>query len=94
MGYAGAGQAGDALVRDMRRVGNFVPVGFLDDAPRMRGVKVQGLPVLGTLDDLASVARETATKLIVIAMPSVSGEGTRRILAACESTGLPYRTES
>lgn len=88
----GAGQAGDALVRDMRRVGSFVPVGFLDDAPRMRGVKVQGLPVLGTLDDLASVARETATKLIVIAMPSVSGEGMRRILAACESTGLPFRT--
>lgn len=88
----GAGNAGDALVRDMRRFGTYVPVGFLDDSPRMRGAKVQGLPVLGTVADLTTVARETATKLIVIAMPSVSGEGMQKILAACEATGLPFRT--
>ncbi len=88
----GAGQSGDALVRDMRRVGNYVPVGFLDDSPRMRGAKVQGLPVLGTINDLTAVARETATKLIVIAMPSLSGEGMQKILAACEASGVPFRT--
>ena len=43
----GAGQAGEALVRDMHRVGAYHPVGFLDDAARLRGSKVQGIPVLG-----------------------------------------------
>src|SRR5690606_30443364 len=33
----GAGQAGEALVRDVRRVGAYVPVGFLDDAAKLGG---------------------------------------------------------
>ena len=43
----GAGRAGEALVRDLRRVGTYQPVGFLDDAAALRGSKVQGVPVLG-----------------------------------------------
>src|SRR5687768_3311249 len=43
----GAGTAGEALVRDLRRVGTYHPVGFLDDVARLRGSKVQGVPVLG-----------------------------------------------
>jgi hypothetical protein len=35
-------------VRDLRRSGNFEPVGLLDDAPHLRGAKLQGLPILGT----------------------------------------------
>ena len=66
----GAGQAGDALVRDLRRLGSYLPVGFLDDAGRLRGSKVQGIPVLGRIDEVAEIARETAARLLVIAMPS------------------------
>ncbi|HAL23199.1 MAG TPA: polysaccharide biosynthesis protein, partial [Stenotrophomonas sp.] len=33
----GAGQAAETLVRDLRRSGNFEPVGLLDDAPHLRG---------------------------------------------------------
>lgn len=33
----GAGQAGEALVRDLRRTGAYQPVGFLDDAANLRG---------------------------------------------------------
>ncbi len=42
----GAGQAAETLVRDLRRSGNFEPVGLLDDAPHLRGAKLQGLPIL------------------------------------------------
>ena len=31
----GAGHAGEALVRDLRRFGTYQPVGFLDDAARL-----------------------------------------------------------
>ncbi|WP_251274957.1 nucleoside-diphosphate sugar epimerase/dehydratase, partial [Enterobacter hormaechei] len=64
----GAGQAAETLVRDLRRSGNFEPVGLLDDAPHLRGAKLQGLPILGSLDDAPAVVRETAAKLLVIAM--------------------------
>ena len=43
----GAGQAGEALVRDLRRSGAYQPVGLLDDAAGLRGTKLQGVPVLG-----------------------------------------------
>src|SRR5690606_30747695 len=38
----GAGQAGEALVRDLRRTGSYQPVGFLDDAAQLRGSHLQG----------------------------------------------------
>lgn len=88
----GAGRAGEALVRDLRRVGNYQPVGFLDDAAMLRGSKVQGVPVLGTVQEVAEIARETAAKLLVIAMPSADAAAMQRVLAACERTGLPFRT--
>ena len=87
----GAGQAGEALVRDLRRAGAYQPVGFLDDAPKLRGSHLQGIPVLGSIDDVARIAPETAAKLLVIAMPSVDATAMRRIVSACESTGLPFR---
>ena len=88
----GAGQAGEALVRDLRRVGAYQPVGFLDDAAKLRGSHVQGLPVLGRIEDVVQIAPETAARLLVIAMPSLDATAMRRVVAACERTGLPFRT--
>lgn len=88
----GAGRAGEALVRDLRRSGAYQPVGLLDDAARLHGTKLHGVPVLGGLDDAVSVARETAAKLIVIAMPSLDAATMQKVVAICESTGLPFRT--
>ncbi|MBX9402929.1 polysaccharide biosynthesis protein [Lysobacter sp. BMK333-48F3] len=87
----GAGRAGEALVRDLRRFGTYHPVGFLDDAARLRGSKVQGVPVLGQVDDIAEIARETAAKLLVIAMPSADATAMQRVVMACERTGVPFR---
>jgi len=88
----GAGQAGEALVRDLRRTGAYQPVGFLDDAAKLRGSHLQGVPVLGRIEDVERIAPETAAKLLVIAMPSLEAAAMRRIVAACERTGLPFRT--
>lgn len=88
----GAGRAGEALVRDLRRAGAYQPVGFLDDARKLRGSHLQGLPVLGTIEDLERIAPETAARLLVIAMPSLDAASMRRVVNACERTGLPFRT--
>ncbi len=87
----GAGQAGEALVRDLRRMGTYQPVGFLDDAGKLRGSVLQGLPVLGRVDEVERIAPETAAGLLVIAMPSLDAPAMRRVVAACERTGLPFR---
>ncbi|WHL17440.1 polysaccharide biosynthesis protein [Stenotrophomonas acidaminiphila] len=88
----GAGHAAEALVKDLRRSGDYEPVGLLDDSPHLKGAKLQGIPILGTISDVASVARETAAKLLVIAIPTLDAAGMQRIVALCESTGLPFRT--
>lgn len=88
----GAGQAGETLVRDLRRAGAYQPVGFLDDAAKLRGSHLQGLPVLGRVDEVDKIAPETAAKLLVIAMPSIDAAAMRRVVEACERTGLPFRT--
>ena len=87
----GAGRAGETLIRDLLRSGNYSPVGMLDDAPRLRGTRVHGVPVLGKIDEAADIARETAAKLIVIAMPSINADEMQRVISVCESTGLPFR---
>ena len=88
----GAGQAGEALVRDLRRTGRYQPVGFLDDAVALRGTRLQGLPVLGRIDDVSRIARETAVQLLVIAMPSLDATAVRRVVGICEDSGVPFRT--
>ena len=87
----GAGQAGEALVRDLRRTGSYHPVGFVDDAAKLRGSHLQGVPVLGRIDEVDRIARETAARLLVIAMPSLDAAAMREVVAACEGTGLPFR---
>ena len=88
----GAGRAAEALVRDLRRSGAYQPVGLLDDAARLQGTKLHDVPVLGSLADAVTVARETAARLIVIAMPSLDAATMQKVVAICESTGLPFRT--
>jgi FlaA1/EpsC-like NDP-sugar epimerase len=88
----GAGKAGEALVRDLRRDSRYSPVGFLDDNPQLRGARVHGVPVLGVVDQLPRLARETAAAMVVIAIPAASSEQMRRLVDLCEASGLPFRT--
>ncbi|MFT4199065.1 MAG: nucleoside-diphosphate sugar epimerase/dehydratase [Pseudoxanthomonas sp.] len=87
----GAGQAAETLLRDLGRSRAWQPVGLLDDAPRLQGTKVRGIPVLGTLAEAPRIARETAARLLVIAIPTLDAVAIQRVLAICESTGLPFR---
>lgn len=88
----GAGQAGEALVRDLRRIGRYQPVGFLDDAAALRGTRLQGLPILGRINEVGRIARETGVQLLVIAMPSLDAVAMRRVVGICEESGVPFRT--
>ena len=88
----GAGKAGDALVRDLRRENRYAPVGFLDDNVQLRGSRLHGIPVLGTLDQLPQLARETAAEMLAIAMPTANKAQMRRAVDFCEACNLPFRT--
>ncbi len=88
----GAGRSGESLTRELRREGKYAPVGFLDDNRALRGSRINGVPVLGTLDDLGRVAAESAAEMLLIAMPSASNHQMQRVVEMCENSGLPFRT--
>ena len=88
----GAGRAGEMLVREMRRDGSYLPVGFVDDDPSLISSEVQGIRVLGNVDDLPAIIRHRPVDIIVIAIPAASSKQMRRIVSACELTGIAMRT--
>ncbi len=88
----GADRAGEALSRDLRRDGRYGVVGFLDDKPGLRGGRINGHPVLGSILQLPEVAKEAAVDMLLIALPAASSEQMRRVVGLCDQTGLPYRT--
>src|SRR6188472_2883648 len=52
----GAGSGGQMVVRELRlnpELGN--PVGFVDDDPRKRGMRLSGLKVFGGMDELGEI---------------------------------------
>jgi FlaA1/EpsC-like NDP-sugar epimerase len=90
----GAGRAGETLLRELRGQDRYHAVGLLDDTAVLKGAKIQGVQVLGTLDDVTRVARETAASLLVITMPSANAAQMRRVVELCDATGLPFRKTS
>ena len=90
----GAGNAANSLLRDMRANAAlaYTPVGLVDDDPRKRGVRVGGVKVLGTRDDLTRILRETRAREVIIAMPSAPGDVRRDIVERCRQAGVRVTT--
>ena len=88
----GAGLAGESLARDLRRSNYYQPVGFIDDNASKRGLEVHGVPVLGTIRQIADCVNEHSIDLIFIAIPSARSAAMRRIVTYCESSNVPVRT--
>jgi FlaA1/EpsC-like NDP-sugar epimerase len=89
----GAGEGGklviEAMVRDAQSA--FVPVGLLDDDPRKAFLRLDGVRVRGTRDDLAAVAQRSRADLLVIAMPSADAQLVRELSAAAQAASLAVK---
>jgi len=90
---AGAGSAADFLLRELARSpAGFHVVGLLDDSRDKRRRLVQGIPVLGALDEVAVHARKMDVQDIVLALPSAAHEVRKRITQICSDAGLNVLT--
>jgi FlaA1/EpsC-like NDP-sugar epimerase len=90
---AGAGSAADFLLRELaRNPSGFHVVGLLDDSRDKQGRLVQGIPVLGTLDDVAAYAQSMGVDDVVLALPSTAHEVRKRITQRCADAGLNVLT--
>lgn len=90
---AGAGDAGFQIVRELveKHSTTLVPVGFLDDDPAKQGERLFGLPVLGTLSDLETVARAQGIQQLLVAIPSAPGSFIRNLVREANRIQLEVR---
>ncbi len=90
----GAGDAGEMVIRELQLNGRrrYHPVGFLDDDAGKKGLRIHGVPVLGSVEEVKRISREKDIEEVIIAIPSADRRLMRRIFDCCREAGLEMRT--
>ena len=90
----GAGDAGRTVVEEMQRsrMLRYTPIGFVDDDPTKKNMRILGVRVLGTTSDLPRIVREFSPDEVLIAIPSASGEVRARVVEAAQASHVPVKT--
>jgi len=90
----GAGRAGLLVSRELDRhpeLGCNV-IGYVDDAFEKQGLRIQGIPVLGTTDLLDFIIKEQRISKVVIAIPSAPGKTIRQLSNVIRGAGIETKT--
>jgi FlaA1/EpsC-like NDP-sugar epimerase len=90
----GAGDAGEALLREILRQASssYEVVGFLDDKSGPRSPAIHGVEVLGGTGDIKAIAEREDVEEVLIALQRASPRDLRRIVELCKGTNLRFRT--
>jgi FlaA1/EpsC-like NDP-sugar epimerase len=90
----GAGSGGQMVVRELQLNPDLgaTAIGFVDDDPRKRGMRMLGLKVLGSTKKIEAILDETRPDEVVIAIPSAPGTLRAKVVAACREREIGVRT--
>lgn len=89
----GAGDAAEMVVREIAanpKLPHEV-VGFVDDNPAKTGMRIHGIPVLGSTEDLTEIAEQTQAEELLIAIVAMDAEPMKRLVDICRQTGLSFK---
>jgi FlaA1/EpsC-like NDP-sugar epimerase len=90
----GAGDAAQLVLREMLRTPSlgYTPIGLIDDDPRKKNLRLHGIRVLGTTDELPHLLRDRRPDELLIAIPSASGGQRARIVEMARGENVPVKT--
>jgi len=90
----GAGDAGNLLLREIRKQASspYNVVGFVDDDPGKRGLRLSGVRVLGGTNRLRALVKIHRVEEVIFAIPSGDGALMRRVIASCERAKARFKT--
>jgi FlaA1/EpsC-like NDP-sugar epimerase len=90
----GAGDAAQLIVREMLKSPalGYTPIGLVDDDPRKKNLRLHGVRVLGTTEDLPRLLRESKPDEVLIAIPSASGGVRQHIVDVAAGAGIAVKT--
>jgi FlaA1/EpsC-like NDP-sugar epimerase len=79
---AGAGETGALTLRTIRRVGRpkYRVVGFLGCDAEQVGARIEGVPIVGTIEEASRVVQRCAARQILVVQGDFSGEELRKLL--------------
>lgn len=88
----GAGEAGVALSKELARSQEWHLVGFLDDDAAKRGRALNGVRVLGMIDELPDYAARLGIRQAIIAMPAASHQLRKKIVDLANQSAIKTLT--
>jgi FlaA1/EpsC-like NDP-sugar epimerase len=89
----GAGTAAQIVIREIKRLRNiYEAIGCVDDDRSKLGIKVHGVPVIGTVDQLPALLTAHPVDEVLIAVPSATGKQMQRFVGICEQAGVRFKT--
>lgn len=90
----GAGVAGATILREIQHTDKIAlnAVGFIDDDKAKIGTYIFGVKVLGSTDQIATIASEKNVNLIIIAIPSANAKTLKDITTKCLEAKCEIKT--
>jgi FlaA1/EpsC-like NDP-sugar epimerase len=89
----GAGIGAQTVVREIQRPGSeYTPIGYVDDDLSKLGLNIEGIRVLGTVDQIPELVDSQAVDEVLIAVPSATSLQMQRFVEVCERTTVKFRT--
>jgi FlaA1/EpsC-like NDP-sugar epimerase len=88
----GAGSAAANLLRDLANSSQWRVVGLLDDDEGKHGSEIQGVKILGPLEEAARVAQRLGVTQAIIAMPGATHGQRKRAVDLCAAAALEVMT--
>jgi FlaA1/EpsC-like NDP-sugar epimerase len=89
----GAGSAAQMTIREIGRPGSgYRAVACVDDDRSKTGIKIHGVPVIGTVDELRTFVAGHAIQEVLIAVPSATGKQMQRFVDICGEADLKFKT--
>jgi UDP-GlcNAc:undecaprenyl-phosphate GlcNAc-1-phosphate transferase len=89
----GAGRGGELLLRELLNNEGLKiqPIGFIDDDRLKIGRRLQGFPILGTLNDLDKLAKKYDAGNLVISFNSIDDDKLNHIRQGCRRNNLALK---
>jgi FlaA1/EpsC-like NDP-sugar epimerase len=90
----GAGDAAQLVIREMQksRALGYTPIGVVDDDPRKKNLRLHGVRVLGTTEELPHILRDNRPDELLIAIPSASGDVRQKVVERARDARVPVKT--
>jgi len=89
----GAGVAAQMVCRELRQPGSgYRVLACFDDDRTKTGLKISGVPVMGTVDQMPERLAAIHAEEVIIAIPSATSAEMGRFVEIAERTNLRYRT--